>query len=222
MEAQSITMKDQNDIMKIQTEAMNSQLTFIEKQAQKMNEQAETMNKQFSIMQDQTKLMEETLEENRKTIIENYRTFQIMNRAYVGLDTAELEQEIKVGEFPVAAIECINKGNTPASAVKAVNAIGFIDANISKMPPLSFKKGEIGSSVDVFKGAVLNFFVHAKEPVDEETIEFFRKGKYWLYVWGRIEYKDAFNELHTTNFCAFHRFGEGTRLNIHSIGNESD
>jgi hypothetical protein len=223
MEIQAVAMKDQNDIMQTQTKTMDLQHASIKQQAQTMNEQAETMNKQFGIMQDQTKLMEETLEETRKTIIENYRTFKIANRAYLGMKKADLEQKIEVGKFTKAIIEFTNTGNTPAMAVRGRQAIGFMEANLSKMSPLSFKEGEFGSSVNVFKDGVHNFDICDNEPMDEETMESFRKGKYWLYVRVKIEYKDVFNELHTTNFCAFHRFvDEGTRLNAHSIGNESD
>jgi hypothetical protein len=208
---QAKTMKGQLDVMEEQSRAMSEQV-------ETMREQSEKMNNQLSIMQDQTKLMEETLEETRKTIEENNRTFKIGNRAYVNVCKAYLSDEIGLGKTVEAVIEMVNKGNTPAWVERVVCQPALADANLSEIRKPEKKAS---SSASVLRDGTFNAGAIIG-PVDKEEMQAFESGESWIYVFGAIEYKDLFDEWHTTNFCLYQKYGDGTRLNIYRIGNESD
>lgn len=144
-------------------------------------------------------------------------------RAYVGLSKAEITK-VETGA-PEVVVIFQNFGQTPAHDVQSWIHIWIAEYPLTDTvlpePSADFRK----SSGVIYPGAQ---FIHAisKEPsVRPWEIPLLGTQEGTIYVYGRIRYRDAFNESRTTNFRLIYGGTEPTRGNLlkhDQEGNEAD
>jgi hypothetical protein len=142
-------------------------------------------------------------------------TTQLSLRAYVGIDSIELQHSTEPITPPAladhVAIKFENTGGTPAFNL-SVNATPYF----SRTPlPQNFKYPETPndprtsgpSSHGIIASRVPEFFGLGLTP---QILDSLKRGEALLFVYGHITYDDVFHVRHTTIYCAQLYAGEGT------------
>lgn len=130
-------------------------------------------------------------------------------RAYLHINTASY-----LGDEERAHLEIKNFGNTPAKKVIIKTEAKFLNA-IDKNAVLPFtEEAEIHPPITLppQKENILNIPVIRKQYSKTQVV----------YVWGKIEYIDSFNERRFTTFQLFTPAGFGSALGYCEAGNDSD
>jgi hypothetical protein len=116
-----------------------------------------------------------------------------------------------------------NHGQTPAYRVMARCSWSdqMTDTDHSLMPERS--RGSLGPGEELHMTALTNAAPYPGESLTEEQCVAIRTGATCLYVYGRIDYVDAFNKPRWTTFRhRLERKPEGLRLTVASDGNDSN
>lgn len=127
----------------------------------------------------------------------------ISMRAWVNINSVELENTINSREPPVAFVTSINTGNTPAMNCKITNHIQFSDTEEKLSSP------ELTTTANAFtvaSGAEYSSTMPFKTPhekITDEDINLLIQQKLKMYITGIIHYEDVFGHAHTTKFCVF-------------------
>lgn len=123
-------------------------------------------------------------------------TAQRQLRAYVCLDTAEIAFD---GGQPIAYVNFRNSGQTPA-----YEAHGWAGVEAASHPfpaPLPIPVNIAKAKYTVGPGAKFGFPGRRKTPLfTQAELESFAKPDKTLYVYGRVDYRDAFGDWWYTNF----------------------
>jgi hypothetical protein len=126
-------------------------------------------------------------------------------RAYVFLDPAKeftFARKMSTAAAVEVEIHVKNLGATPAHEV-----IGFAWVHLDVWPlPQTFQftgpiVGEPSKKSVIPPGAATHYHTGAARPLTAEEMAAVERGDLSIYIYGRIEYKDAFNRPHWTNFC---------------------
>ena len=162
---------------------------------------ADAMAKVAKTLQDQAKLVAESAETNKR-IADAQQTFAVMQlRAYLSVVVgAAIYQEKGRNLRFEAKPQIINSGSTAAKALSYSIKAAILpypppDDIEWDLPPVTGKQGFIPPHQDRIITAVVNDFI------DDERVRpaMVRQG-YGLYVWGKVIYKDAFDNDRETNF----------------------
>lgn len=147
-------------------------------------------------------------------------------RAYVNYDTGRISGTLGIeGETSLVRIQIKNFGQTPAYRLRARNAVARLP-----WPPEeeSFILPDEPNSFGVL-GPTHHFTMVRRLPDPAfpiGTLELLRRGEVAIFVYGEIEYEDAFGNPHTTTFRVMHGGPIGTRtdgvLSAHERGNDAD
>lgn len=157
----------------------------------------------------------------RNLVIEAKDTDRRQLRAYVSLErTGPIPNSINPG-LPAFQIKIKNSGRTPAYSVKSWSGIGIHELPlIEKLRPMPSV-----AETDVVLGAegesVLP--IRRQRPFRPEDMATVKAGTHAIYVFGKVEYRDAFEKPHYTNFCLYVADGGPDAGLKHShIGNDTD
>src|SRR3990167_7535307 len=119
-------------------------------------------------------------------------------------------QQINLTQFregqPISALVVFrNSGKSPALKVTIYNNIHLRSVPVPVPMPLGKYSGRTSEAVI---GPYSDFgnFITAKEALTTKDIEALTQKKKDIYVWGRIEYDDIFNQHRRTEYCFVDRF----------------
>jgi hypothetical protein len=126
-------------------------------------------------------------------------------RAYVFLDPVKeftFARKMSTTETIEVEIHVKNLGATPAHEI-----VGFTWMHLDVWPlPKTFPftgpvEGEPSAKFVLPPGAMTHYHTGSARPLTAEEMAAVENGDLSIYIFGRIEYKDAFNHPHWTNFC---------------------
>ncbi|MGA3287511.1 MAG: hypothetical protein ABSD46_08790 [Bacteroidota bacterium] len=142
-------------------------------------------------------LAESSFVATKKSLQLAQRNFQIENRPYVGIKNITIDS-LEVGKKYVIKIFYQNFGKIPAQNL-IITGIGephtIREYNIFKYDTT------IGSIAVVPPSEILFATLVSDGKLTNEEIDNFRRGNWYLYVYGMITYSDVFNGKDTTTFC---------------------
>lgn len=143
-------------------------------------------------------------------------------RAYVFVGEAKFVTDEKVGSL--AVLKIMNSGQTPAyKVVVLAGAKTFVGAEIRTFERL--KRGAHTSQMDVPAGGVAQHEVKLGEILNERGIEAIKSGVLELYLFGEVEYRDAFGKWQTTTFRfvmgGHHKWPRDDRFVVCQEGNKA-
>lgn len=118
-------------------------------------------------------------------------------RAYVFLDNKSFHVG---GEAPVSGpivrASVINAGQTPAYDLRHWIGIGFYEVPLAQ----TLDEGTFSATRTLGPGGSAVLEITKKAALTPEQIEALKAGKGAIYVWGRVEYRDAFKKPQFANF----------------------
>jgi hypothetical protein len=153
------------------------------------------------------------------------RSIDISNRAYVNVDKMTFIfrdsqlKELRAGDFAVAGIHYINKGNSPALKMSVEASVEPLSNPISEpmetMPSsrLSQVSAVLAKDMDAYS------IVKSDKPLDDAMLKALQDGRYSIYAWGTITYEDMFGKPHKTIFCFVHKPDGGVSFDVCPIHN---
>lgn len=186
--------------------------------------QAFINRRQWNVMERQSGLMEESLTETRRILAQNERFSRINSRAYVFIDTANLDAPIRSGKFPLAKIAMRNSGKSPAYSHRVRIEQAFLAGEdlekakkgiMPKMRGLN-KKGLGIIGAGHFMHLQLERGTYKSTEEEERAI----KGESTFYLWGLICYSDIFGKEHSSKFSLYARNPKVTSLSYGWFGND--
>ena len=139
-------------------------------------------------------------------------------RAYIWAKPKKKKVDIVAGISPKVTFIVRNDGQTPGYNVRH-----FIDM---KILPFNIKEGTLrdhdlsgaGSKFVLNPTGTSELGINPRIITAQEIADM-ASGKSVMFIWGKIIYRDAFDEIRTTRF---RMFSNGTSLSWHDEGNEAD
>lgn len=124
-------------------------------------------------------------------------------RAFVSV-TGSDPDGFREGGAPTIALVIRNEGATPAYGVKCWRIIG--EAYAPFRNPMDFRAAEFGPAFTLTPRAeiILNPAM-TKTVTHRDVLQIRQALTQRIYIWGRIEYADAFGEPHFLDFCYYIR-----------------
>ena len=118
-------------------------------------------------------------------------------RAYVSLDNKSfrISGEARISG-PVVRASVINTGQTPAYDLQHWMGIGFYEVPLAR----ALDEGTFTGLMTLGPGGSTDIEITKKDPPTPEQVAALHAGKGNFYVWGRIEYRDAFGKSQFVNF----------------------
>lgn len=122
-------------------------------------------------------------------------------RAYVSVTPLGLHR-LEAGNRP--QIECIvrNHGLTPAFNIRHYFSMAILPANTPVPPELPPPTQNIETDHTIFPGTSKAWFNYEHD-VRASDVASIMSGDNTLWIWGKVEYRDAFRQKHHTEFNAF-------------------
>ncbi len=141
----------------------------------------------------------------RKLVIDAKETSKRQLRAYISVTaTGRIPNSVNP-TLPAFQIKIKNTGQTPAYGVKSWRGIGIHEfplvTELQPMGSVTNADTVVGSRCD----SVLP--VRRTTPFAPEQVKGVTDGTHALYIFGRIEYKDAFGDTRFTDFCFYEADG---------------
>jgi hypothetical protein len=109
-------------------------------------------------------------------------------RAYVGVVTADIHGVV-VNGIPKAHIAFRNYGKTPAYKFKILAAMGMAPSFDTLPPPTGDPHGILGVLAPT---ADFHWFMDAPQQLNAQAFGFLTSGQLTLFVYGQVQYQDAF------------------------------
>jgi len=134
-----------------------------------------------------------------------------IERAYVYVHQVASFENFAVGAKPVVLLTVVNSGHTPAWILES-SAATIPVADVAKHLPRPMPVEHIGmrNQKQVVFAGVKTEWGHVLGPVQESDYTNVKNGTWRLVVFGRIHYRDTFNDRHYTDFSfVWDRFKEG-------------
>jgi hypothetical protein len=139
---------------------------------------------------------------------ETQRANRISLRAYVGVQGGTaIYQDTKNGKIFEGRPTMWNDGSTPAHKVRYWANAGIRKAPLPPDAPLPKPDKATTHALVLAPGKSVSmnrFLEETVSPADEERVRRGNMNDDGFYVWGRIDYEDAFGKPHWTNFCVLY------------------
>ena len=129
-------------------------------------------------------------------------------RAYVSVESATITG-LQTGFTPTARLRVKNFGQTPAYALTGNGGIALGIAFDKLPPPTSTQPGKTVSGLPI--GATTDQFHVLPAPLTQEMVDLLTNGALTLWVYGSMQYQDAFSRVRTTSY----RFQAGGATGVH-------
>lgn len=129
-------------------------------------------------------------------------------RAWIGIKDIKMSHPLTKGTDIDFGINAVNTGKTPALDVRLVKmSVGLQENQPDNTVTPTDRSVIAPGNNEVFYGS-------GKGP-SPQLIAGLNAKKTRFYVWGKIDYRDIFNNWHTTLFCGYYP-GSGTTLNFYN------
>jgi hypothetical protein len=132
------------------------------------------------------------------------KSLRVSERAYISVTPMEI-LNLRQGAAPAMTLGLRNEGNTPAYKVRCWCAIAKVG---SPFPTKSeaFPQGRFGPEFTLIQQATFRLLPTLTNTLSEREVAALLKAETArLYVWGRVEYRDAFGKRRWVNFRSFVR-----------------
>lgn len=141
----------------------------------------------------------------RRLVIDSNESSKRQLRSYVSVvATGKIPNSLNP-LLPAFQIKIRNTGQTPAADVRSWRGIGIHELPLvtELKPPVAVTDTDlvIGSQCE----SVLP--IRRARPFTTEQINGVQMGTHAIYVFGRVEYRDVFDDLHFTDFCLYETDG---------------
>lgn len=213
-----------NESQKETTKQVDKLIAASERMANTAQTQANTATSQASSIAEQSNTMKESLGLTNRAVTAGEKqanTSQVSARAAeesvrVAQDTLAIGQRPWVlfqnmksdepifidGPF-VITITIFNYGNSPAIDYKAIARMGFGN----KIPdPIPSNDPDLVNDNPITLPPKQSSKIPLKATFSKSTIDRANAQRLDFYVWGRVEYRDIFNQRHYTIFCGYHEY----------------
>lgn len=140
--------------------------------------------------------------------------FQADQRAWVGIKSFEIIASITPEKSMHMNINVINTGKTPAREVKLLEC-GTGDTEAATLE----WKCPLDDEGIVAPGGQW-FFASSSDPVSQLYVDRLTAGVQRTYYRGVIQYKDIFDKIHSTRFCAYYAGSSATNFLACPHGND--
>ena len=137
----------------------------------------------------------------KRTFDENVNTFQLDQRAWVGMKSLSFRGQVKLGSELYAVIQIENTGKTPALEVTVNKALSFKSPTKETFAQLP-KVGAFANFVIAPNGTFATVQMLSNNWTEDDIK---RLNKDTAYIFGRIFYRDVFGHGRQTWFCGFYR-----------------
>lgn len=158
----------------------------------------------------------------RKTVRSMEDTAVRQLRAYVSLGaTGKITNDFNP-ELPAFQIRIRNTGQTPAYNVKSWRGIGIHELPlVNDLNPIA--GGAMDTDVVLGAGGDHMLPIRRERSFTPEELKGVEAGTHAIYVFGKVEYLDAFNKPRYTNFCLYEASGgSGAGLKHAAKGNSAN
>jgi hypothetical protein len=153
------------------------------------------------------------------------RAIEVGNRAYVNVNKLTFifrepeHNELRAGDFAVAGINYINKGNSPALKMSVDASIEPLHNPISE--PMEVRPSGKLPRVSAVLATDMEAYsiIKSDKPLDDAMLKALQDGSYSIYAWGTITYEDMFGNSHKTDFCFVHKPDGGINFDVCAIHN---
>jgi hypothetical protein len=131
-----------------------------------------------------------------RTVRGSEHTAKMQLRAYVFIDSFDVVEYL-IGAPPVVRLIVKNFGQTPAYEAVYVSDISFGKEFVAN--PIMWT-GKQKTRAAIGPGASVRHLVTGTTPLDEDTAREHQAGHVSMFIYGMIQYRDAFNKTRATPF----------------------
>jgi hypothetical protein len=172
----------------------------------KMVQAAQDINQALTAENSQNQTgFEQTLRQSRASLdaaIEQYRSDQ---RAWIGISGLNLQQPTTVGKPFVVEVWMTNNGKTPATLIATPVSIFVARSPVPKLRDALNIRQEVTNTLfpGLRYGPDLAYGTMGDNSrvIQAEDISAYANKRLWVYIYGKIEYKDIFGISRVTSYC---------------------
>lgn len=180
------------------------QLLVMQGQLDEMKSGSAQVDKAITEMHRIADTMEATQKQSRDVLDATINNFRLEQRAWVGSRSTDIIDFVE-GKPVSIKVMLVNSGRTPALNTKTLYGVAIPKRKLLAQDLLPFDAmkpdGIYQGIMTLLPNSLMRVSANSEEVMSSASIENVKRGKSFVYIFGKITYSDVFNTVHTTRMC---------------------